>query len=81
MKGIKLIFTFLDLGLIMLKAYNTDTSHIQVRFEGIYRRWAGKTSCVHLAPEYEYSYKHLMKAFKNQFKTYSMALNTFKGFC
>ncbi len=34
-----------------------------------YRRWAGKTSYVHLAPEYEYRYKHLMKAYKNQFKT------------
>ncbi len=47
----------------------------------IYRRWAGKTSYVHLAPEYEYRYKHLMKAYKNQFKTCSMAINTFKGFC
>ncbi len=46
-----------------------------------YRRWAGKTSYVHLAPEHEYRYKHLMKAYKNQFKTCSMALNTFKGFC
>ncbi len=47
----------------------------------MYRRWAGKTSYVHLAPEYEYRHKHLMKAYKNQFKTCSMALYTFKGFC
>ncbi len=36
---------------------------------------------VHLAPEYEYRYKYLMLASNNQFKTCSMALNTFKGFC
>ncbi len=33
-----------------------------------YRRWAGKTSCVHLAPEYEYRVKHLMKAYKISLK-------------
>ncbi len=31
----------------------------------LYRRWAGKTSYVHLAPEHEYRTKHLMKAYKN----------------
>ncbi len=30
-----------------------------------YRRWAGKTSYVHFAPEHEYRTKHLMKAHKN----------------
>ncbi len=30
-----------------------------------YRRWAGKTSYVHLAPEHEYRTKHVMKAHKN----------------
>ena len=30
-----------------------------------YRRWAGKTSHMHLAPEHEYRTKHLMKAHKN----------------
>ncbi len=51
------------------------------RFWDTLRRWAGKTSYVHLAPEYEYRYKRLIKAYKNHFKTCSMALNTFKGFC
>ncbi len=33
-----------------------------------YRRWAGKTSYVHLAPEYEYKVKHLMKDYKISLK-------------
>ncbi len=32
------------------------------------RRWAGKTSYVHLAPESEYRVKHLMKAYKISLK-------------
>ncbi len=38
--------------------------HARVR----YRRWAGKTSYVHLAPEYDYRVKHLMKAYKISLK-------------
>ncbi len=53
---------------------NKDSVHLRCEL----RRWAEKTSCVHLAPEYEYRYKHLMKAYKNQFKTDSMASKTFK---
>ncbi len=33
-----------------------------------YRRWAGKTSYAHLALEYEYRVKHLMKAYKTSLK-------------
>ncbi len=33
--------------------------------KAIFRRWAGKTSYVHLAHEYEYRAKHLAKAHKN----------------
>ncbi len=31
----------------------------------MYHRWAGKTLYMHLAPEYEYRAKHLMKTHKN----------------
>ncbi len=33
-----------------------------------HRLWAGKTSYVHLAPEYKYRVKHLMKAYKISLK-------------
>ncbi len=33
-----------------------------------HRCWAGKTSYAHLAPEYEYKVKHLMKAYKISLK-------------
>ncbi len=35
-----------------------------INYTILFRRWAGKTSYVHLAPEYEYRVKHLMKAYK-----------------
>ncbi len=39
-----------------------------------------KPHYVHLAPEYEYRAKNLMKVHKNEFKTCSMALNALGTF-
>ena len=41
-------------------SYICSSENISLKSLAPYRRWAGKTSFVHLAPEHEYRAKHLM---------------------
>ncbi len=45
--------------------HNKASINPRPEFTPKYRRWAGKASYVHLAPEHEYRAKRLMKAHKN----------------
>ncbi len=52
-----------------------------MKIAGALRRWAGKTSYVHLAPEYEYRAKHLMKAQRISLKHVPWPQIHLRGFC